>query len=358
MIAPGTGTAGRYSECTATLCEGKGGPGMAGAFVFKPNAADKDITGFEWRLMTTTAKGAKQVTGSTATVSVTPSLAGTQILSVRAKDVRSRWGTYSEFAFKVAPRQGAVGRWHFDDSSPGSGATVAKDTATVGVRHDAALHTDRAGWSTLARRGEKDYSLWLNDGSAGTRDGYADTSGAPVNTGDSFTVSAWAYLTDTTQNHAVLSAPGTHGSAFTLYYSAQYKKWVFNRTAQDVKDNPVYLRSLGDATPAAKVWTHLTGVFRTEGPDGASNTDPADDTLQLFVNGRAQGAPVVLGKASATYRPWTSSNGLQIGRSLVQDTYGENFQGRVDEVAVRQQALTEDEIAQESRADRGRRGGQ
>lgn len=350
QISPTPGPSGRYTECTTDACQGNGGPGLSGGFTFKPNPADTDITGYEWRLLTTTAKGTKQVTGSTAKVNVTPSLAGTQVLSVRAKDVRSRWGAYSEFSFKVSPRQGAVGRWHFDDAIPNSGSTLAKDTATEGTRHDASLRTAGAGWSWLARRGDEDYSLWLNDGESTTaREGYADTAEAAVNTRDSFTLSAWVYLTDASQNHVVLAAPGVNGSAFTLYYSAAYKKWVFNRTAKDVKGDPVYIRSVADAdNPPLKVWTHLSAVFKTEDAEGATDTDPGNDTIQLFVNGRAQGQPVVLRKESAEYEPWVSSDGLQIGRSRVAGSYGEYFRGRIDELAVWQQALTSDEIAHET----------
>ncbi|MEF9521813.1 MULTISPECIES: LamG domain-containing protein [Streptomyces] len=335
-----------YTQCTADLCEGKGGPGTAGSFTFQPNAADTDITGYRWRLLTTSAKEAKAVTGKSVTVSdVTPSLSGTQVLSVEAKDVRSRWGAPAEFSFKVAPAAGATGTWHFDDALPGSGVTIAKDTAAEGTRHDATLYTAGAGWSTLARRGDADNSLWLNDGSDTTqRAGYAATSAPAVNTRDSFTVSAWAYLTDTSQTRVVMAAPGTYGSAFTLYYSASYKKWVFNRTAGDVKDKPVYLRSLGDATaPPLKVWTHLAAVFDTK-----KDTNKANDTIQLFVNGRPQGEPVVLDGVSTAYQPWVSSGGLQIGRSLVGGTWGEHFRGRLDEVNVWQRVLTPDEITQQA----------
>ncbi|MGW2343334.1 LamG domain-containing protein [Streptomyces sp. NPDC001661] len=333
-----------YTSCTATLCEGKGGPGVPGSFTFKPNALDKDITGYRWRLLTTSAKETKTVTGSTVTVSnVTPSLSGTQVLSVEAKDVRSRWGTPAEFTFKVSPAAGPVGTWHFDDGAPESGVTVAKDTATEGTRHDATLQTTHSGWSTLARRGDNDSSLYLNDASAdNARDGYAATASPAVNTKDSFTVSAWAYLTDISSTKVVLAAPGTNASAFTLYYSASYKKWVFNRTATDTKSSPVYLRSFSESgEPPLKVWTHLTGVFDTKG-----DTDKANDTIQLFVNGRPQGSPVVLNTASSTYTPWVSSGGMQFGRSLVGGVWGENYRGRVDEVSVWQRALTGDEVAE------------
>ncbi len=348
--APRITTGSPYTECTANLCEGKGGPGDPGSFTFQPNTADidaaghTDITAYEYKLLSTPTK---TVSGSLKAdvKDVRPPLSGTQVLSVRAKDVHNRWGTPAEFAFKVAPAPGAVGRWHFDDAAPGSGAALAKDSATEGTRHDATLQTAGAGWSSLARRGDADYSLWLNDGSDDTvRSGYAATATPAVNTKDSFTVSAWVYLTDASQNHVVLSAPGTSGSAFTLYYSASYKKWVFNRTAGDVKDNPVYLRSIADAgPPPLKVWTHLAAVFDTK-----NDADKTNDTIQLFVNGRPQGKPVVLNTLSTAYQPWTSTAGLQFGRSLAGGDWGENFRGRIDEVTTWQYALNPEQIVEDA----------
>jgi hypothetical protein len=341
-----------YSEC-GTVCAGAGGPGQPGSFVFQPNTADidtsgkTDVTAYEWKLLSTPAR---QITPANPLKvqadDVIPPLAGTQVLSVRAKDVYNRWGTPAEFIFKVAPAPGAVGRWHFDDSAPGSGATLAKDTATEGARHDATLQTGGAGWSTLGRRGDADYSLYLNDGSDNTlRSGYAATAAPAVNTKDSFTVSAWVYLTDVSQNRVVLSAPGTNASAFTLHYSTSYKTWVFNRTVGDFKDNPVYLRSVaGSGPPSLRVWTHLAAVFDTK-----NDTDKTNDTIQLFVNGRPQGKPVVLNALSTAYQPWTSTAGLQFGRSLVGGTWGEHFRGRIDEVAVWQNALRPEDIVQEAR---------
>ncbi|TMV00340.1 LamG domain-containing protein [Streptomyces sp. DASNCL29] len=109
--------------------------------------------------------------------------------------------------------------------------------------------------STFGRRGDADYSLWLNDSSATS--GYAATSTAAVNTQDSFTVSTWASLTDSTENRVVLTEPGEDGSGFTLYYSSTYKKWIFNRTDKD-RNDPTYIRSFANAqNPPLKVWTHL-----------------------------------------------------------------------------------------------------
>lgn len=351
-ITPGS----PYSACTAAVCDGHGGPGIPGSFTFQPNTADidssghTDITAYAYKLLSTPAR---QISGTmTATAKdIAPPLAGTQVLSVRAKDVYKRWGTPAEFTFKVAPAEAETGRWHFDDL-PGSTAKTAKDTATVGARHDVTLKGDSPGWSSRARRGDADYSLRLNDYSTdpAKQTGYADTTAPVINTRDSFTVAAWVQLTDASANRVVLSEPGSNGSAFALYYSAASKKWVFNRTDKD-SASPAVIRSVADQTsPSLNVWTHVAGVFRTEGDDNLPDTDPRNDTIQLFINGRPQGQPVQLSQAAPTYTPWSAIGGLQFGRSKYDGTYGQYQVGLLDEAAVWQRALSPDEITAEAAA--------
>jgi hypothetical protein len=346
-----------YTECTANLCEGKGGPGIPGSFTFEPGAADidtsghTDVTAYEYKLLSTAVK---QISGTTKVQvkDVAPPLSGTQVLSVRAKDVYNRWGTPEEFVFKVAPAEGETGRWHFE-GIPGSGTMTAKDYATVGPRHDATLvGPEGTGWSTRARRGEGDNSLRLNDDTTdpAKQNGYAATSTAAVNTQDSFTVSAWVQLTNASANRAVLSASGSDNSSFALYYSSALKKWVFNRADKDVAD-PVYIRSVADRdNPPLKVWTHVAGVFKTEGDDNIPDTDPGNDTIQLFINGRPQGTPVPLSKTAPSYTPWTATGGLQFGRSKAGGTYTNYHFGLLDEAAVWQRALNPAEVAAEAAA--------
>ncbi|CAL9327786.1 LamG domain-containing protein [Streptomyces sp. enrichment culture] len=363
----------------STVCEGKGGPGIPGTFRFEPNTADiingtTDVTAYEWKLLSTPAKSVPRgSTLSTTVNNVTPPLAGTQVLSVRAKDAY-RLGAWQEFIFKVAPASGAVGRWHM---VPGAATTTATDTAEEGTtRHHATLTGSGTGWSDQARRGEDDSSLRLNDyttvptqtGYAATsapavntrgdsslrlndyttvptQTGYAATSAPAVNTRDSFTVSAWVQLTDASANRVVLSAPGTNGSAFALYYSSAAKKWVFNRTDKDVA-SPAYIRSVADQeSPQLNVWTHVAGVFKTEGDDNLPDTDPANDTIQLFINGRPQGQPVVLSQTASTYTPWTATGGLQFGRFKSAGAYSSYHVGLIDEVAVWQRFMAPEQLA-------------
>nr|WP_051853314.1 LamG-like jellyroll fold domain-containing protein [Streptomyces aureocirculatus] len=347
-----------YAECTTNDCVPRGGPGRPGKFHFRPNAADRDVEAYRWRLLTSDADETRTVTAEShqAVVSLKPGLSGTQTLSVEASDLkkdkegRVRWGPPAEFDFKVAVAEGTTGRWRFNDAPPGSDRTVANDTGEVGARHDVVLR-DQAGtgWSTMGRRGAGDYALRLNDNISDPdkRVGYASTDGVPVNTQDSYTVSAWAYLTDASANRTILSAPGEHGSAFTLYYSSALKKWVFNRTDQD-RNSPAYIRSTATAEdPPLRVWTHLTGVFDTQ-----DNGDRSDDTIQLFVNGRPQGKPVVLADEASTYEPWTADRNMMVGRTKVGGGYGDYFTGRVDEFAAWQRALEPKEIREENRLER------
>ncbi|WP_367319670.1 LamG-like jellyroll fold domain-containing protein [Streptomyces sp. HUAS ZL42] len=88
-----------------------------------------------------------------------------------------------------------------------------------------------------------------------------------------------------------------------------------------------------------KVWTHLTGVFDTQ-----RDEDPTNDTIQLFVNGRPQGNPVVLHAANAAYAPGASSAGMMFGRSKA----GDYFSGRIDEVVVWQRELTSGQVREDS----------
>lgn len=338
---------GPYEPCLTNDCPGLGGPGTRGSFTFKPNAADKDITSYEWQLIAGSTGKATRVSGTSPTVSVTPQLGGTQVLSVTAIDVRNRTGPPAEFIFKVAPPPGESGRWHFDDATRDAGARSAQDTATVGSRHPAALTNAGVGWSTMARQGDADQSLWLNDTTnAEQQTGHAVTSSPAIITKDSYTVSAWAYLTDADDTRVVLSqSSGTLGQALSLSYSPGDRRWGFSRSGTD-SNSPAWIRSPSDQPATLNVWTHLVGVFKTEGDDGLPDTDPKNDTVQLFVNGRPQGEPINLYAKSSTYQPWTASGGLTFGRS----PGGQYFHGRVDEVAVWQYALTQEDIVQEARS--------
>ncbi|KIF67145.1 hypothetical protein HY68_36195 [Streptomyces sp. AcH 505] len=348
-----------YVECVTDPCTPKGGPGVAGSFAFKPNSGDTDITKYQWTLNGPSGQvgAAHTVTAKadhTAEITnVVPTMGGTHFLKVWAIDVRARLGTPQTFDFQVSLPAGPVGRWHFDDAAPGSGETVAKDSSGEDPQHDPSVPTHDltlrggSGFSTMARRGDADTSLWLDSSDPGLQQAYADASAPVVSTAHSFTVSAWVNLTDASSSRMIVTAPGELAQAFALYYSSSSRSYVFHYTATD-SATPVIVRSdAATVDPPLRVWTHLAGVF-TAATDGNGNRTPQGDTIQLFVNGRAQGSPVNLRSAAPSYVPWNANKGLQVGRSIVRGTAGQYFRGRIDEVAVWQSALSADEVVAEA----------
>ncbi|WP_256070125.1 MULTISPECIES: LamG domain-containing protein [unclassified Streptomyces] len=329
--APKVTVAAPYSECLANACAAAGGPGTGAAFSFAPASGDTTNIAYEYKLSSSPA-WSKPVNGATVHVTVTPRLAGTQQLMVRAED-GAGWGASQPFLFSVKEGQGPVGLWHFDDGVAGSATTTATDTATEGARHNATLFTAGAGWSTFARRGSADQSLWLNDTTnTANQAGYAATTQSAVNTQSSFTVSTWAYLTENSVYRTAVSQTSSDGSGFSLYYSPGIQRWVF---LWSWKENGTLhqLGANGSAPVPLKAWTHLTGVY-----------DRDDQTITLYVNGKAQGGPVAL---STTALAGASDGALQFGRrqTTTPGTYTDYWQGRVDETAIWQRPLTDDEIA-------------
>ncbi|MFD3442771.1 LamG-like jellyroll fold domain-containing protein [Streptomyces sp. NPDC058685] len=335
---------GPYTECTADACVGAGGPGQAGSFTIKPNPADTDIIAYEWRLLTESAAQTHRETrlgvDGSVTINSVPTTSGAQALLVQAVDRANLPGPPGEFHFKVEQGTDAVSRWHFAEGTGKEAADSGTGAANGG--HKITLSDTAATWFNHGRGGENDDSLRLNEqvSDPAKRIGHGTTATPPINTKDSFAVSAWVRLTDGGKTSVVASAPGTATSAaFNLFYSGSAKKWVFNRAVADVA-TPAYVSSLADApNPPLNVWTHLTGVF-----DAKNDTDKSNDTIQLFVNGRPQGDAVELLKNNGAYTPWTSSAGMIVGASKA----GEYFTGGLDEIAVWQRALSGDEVRLEN----------
>ncbi|MCI3276569.1 laminin G domain-containing protein [Streptomyces sp. 7R015] len=330
-----------YSVCTANDCPPAGGPGVKGTFTFAPASGDAaTVVGYRYKLSSATS-WSPTVSGTTVVRSIAPDLAGTQVLQVRALDNvgSGRWGAIASVKFNVQESQGATGRWHFNDSAVGSGGTLAADEATApGTRHPATLYTTGAGWSGWGRRGSDDRSLWLNDTSDTTRQsGYAATASAAVNTQSSYTVSAWTYLTDSSAYRTVLSQTGSDSSGFSLYWSGGVKRWVFRFNWSDSSGTRHFVTKGALAEgPPLKVWTHVAGVY-----------DADARTIQLYVNGRAQGDPVSVPSGGEKQTPDAP---LQFGRaSYVYGTFEQYWKGRIDEAAVFQTALTPAEVATEAR---------
>ena len=330
-----------YPPCTADTCPTVGGPGVTGGFRFSPGPGDTNVTQYRWWLVgkTTETTAGK----STVEVPVTPSLAGLRQLYVEARDTTGRWGAPTEYTFMVTEPSGAVGRWSFA-AAAGTQPTTVPDTAddpTVQplTLAGSAVHDARGRRGAITEGSLADHALRLN----GTTS-YAASSSAVVNTGSSFTVSAWVFLEDVTKHNSTVVAQADNDAAsrgFDLYYSIAYQKWVFNWHWRDTAGTVHYVRSLADvAAPPARVWTHVTGQY-----------DATAKTIQLLVNGRPQGQPV---SVAADDVPVATRGPLQVGRGNVRpDVFTNYLTGMVDEVTVWQRAVTVDELLHDSQLVQG-----
>nr|WP_254711983.1 LamG domain-containing protein [Streptomyces sp. TRM64462] len=343
-----------YSECTPSACIGGGGPGVLGKFTLKAADGDTDNVAYQYRSSNDESwKDATKICSpSTPDVlcakydessifvrgwraTVTPDRSGTYLLYARAQDKLGRWGAQHIVEFLVAPGEGPVARWRFDEAS---GAAV--DSSSGGSVHSAILASgasrDDRGRRGLMTHGADGVELAAPvtdkglavDGSTG----YASTSGPVLETRSSYTVSAWVWVDpSTTKTVSVLSQTPTSSpwsrkySPFVISYGGRWSLRVFSTEG-------TWAREAMAPNPSPKgVWTHVAGVHDAEAKK-----------VHMYVNGKLE-ATVDAGTPAAADGP------MEIGRVMYADNYLDHFNGSIDEVAVWQRTLTAQEIAGEAR---------
>lgn len=145
---------------------------------------------------------------------------------------------------------------------------------------------------------------------------------APVlNTQQSFSVSAWVYLTSLDTYSTAVAQEATVGSGFFLQYNWYWDRWVFARSNTDTT-NPVAKEAVSSALPPWQEWSHLVATW-----------DAGTGHMKLFVNG------VLDGSATST-SSFASSGGLTIGRSKFNGAAADPWQGSVDNVQTYQRAIS------------------
>jgi len=253
-------------------------------------------------------------TGGAATVSLIPDRYVNWI-HVRSVNTAGNRSDIATVVFYAGPAPGPIGDWRLDETGDG---TVAMDSSANG--RNAPL-SGGASWD----EGRDSGALRL-DGI----DGHAATTSPVVDTMKSFSVSAWARLTDKSHNAVIVAQVGDRASALTLYYSSSGNAWIFNRTAVD-GDTQTYTRARSTTVPALGAWTHLIGVY-----------DADNQQVRLYVNG-------VLESQVVFTTPWSATGGFQIGRAKVRGVFGEYWTGQIDQVQVHDRPLLAGEIQQVSR---------
>ncbi|MGV9557435.1 LamG domain-containing protein [Streptomyces sp. NPDC003522] len=299
------------------------GVGVTGGFLFTPADTDpatagiqSDVVSYKWRLNSGAVSAPITVAKGTAgRANITPNQVGENTIQVWGYDAAGHSSLTGYYSFLVNPGAKPSGVWHFDGNGTDSTTTTTPHPVTTGAG---------ASYDGPSRGGTASLKL---DGTTG----YAQSSGPVVDTTKSFSLSAWVQLSDVSRSQTIVSQQATTLSGFALHYSNSLKRFVFSRYNSDVAA-PTASRSTSLAAPAAGVWTHLTGVY-----------DAVAQTVQLYVNGRAQGAPV------AFTTPWAATGPLQIGRFHNSTGYVEYAKGLIDEVHVWSRVLADEEVVHDAR---------
>lgn len=180
-------------------------------------------------------------------------------------------------------------------------------------------------------------TTWVDDqfgrpGSAARVDGtgWAESSQPVVRTDRSFSVAAWAKLTDKDGFRTVVSQIGSVRNAFRLMYNADQDRWQLSMP--DNGDRPAsettWHAAQSTDSPVIDQWYHLAGVY-----------DHADNRLRLYVNGELQGT--ALGPA----QPWHADDRLLVGAAGVAVRL-HTFVGSISDVLTWRGALTDEQVAE------------
>ncbi|MCU8589115.1 LamG domain-containing protein [Streptomyces sp. A13(2022)] len=293
--------------------------GVGTTSTFRFTAADPDVQEFRYGF-DGAALSALPAQSGTAEVAWTPQTAGRHWVTVEAYDNADNSSVPAQYEFLVTDGKQAAGQWNLAD---GAGSDLAHD--------ESGRHPAQAGPAvTFGARGPGgavDAAAHL-DGSA---DSWLATENAVLDTGGSFTVSAWVRPTALDRDMAVISEDGTGEPGFELGYDASRQAWVFSTPDTDVQAMTRWEAVADGSTVVKDEWTLLTGVF-----DAYADAGPQ---LRLYIDGREAGTAI-------RHTQWSSLSGLQIGRVLARSGYRDPFQGDVAEVRAYDRVLPAAQVAQ------------
>ena len=108
---------------------------------------------------------------------------------------------------------------------------------------------------------------------------YITGSGPSINTAESYTLSAWVYLTSKSSNKQILTVEGTLGTPFLFGDHGNVDRWRMQVCNADTGTPgcPGVL-STSSAIPQLNTWTHLVATV-----------DAAAKKVKLYVDGESQG---------------------------------------------------------------------
>lgn len=229
----------------------------------------------------------------------------------------------------LTPEKGLAAAWAVDEPS----GTMLGDTATETPGNAGlAAHPATLAGGVTRQSGYDHGNTWTHPDTNGYSDGlkgaigldgssgYAQTADRVLDPTKSFTVAAWAKLTDTVHSQTIVAQDGTQSSPYMLQYNKDTNSWMFRVTAADqAAPSEVKLQSTSPAKTG--VWTHLVATY-----------DASTNVASLYVDGVKQ--------KTAVARPWAAAGAFVIGAGKSSGVRVDYVRGSVDDVQAWQRTLS------------------
>ncbi|WP_307621998.1 LamG-like jellyroll fold domain-containing protein [Streptomyces sp. V3I7] len=284
---------------------------------FTMDSPSTDVTSYSYYFTGPHADNTKKTvtpasTGGPATVRWMPPSEGSYSLHVTAIDgAGNPQKTPTAYVFLVSDGRAPVAGWTLGDAS---GSTKA--SGSIGTP-DATAGSGIA-FGAGGPLGSTDTAASFD----GTANAYLDAGAPVIDTGKTFSVSAWV-MTPTlpTENVTVVSQDGTAQPGFELGYDAGVQSWVFRIPVSDMETLGTW--TVSGATAVAGSWTHLIGVYDTE-----------LGKMMLYVNG-----VLVADDVQARHTTWNATGALQIGRRIGLNGYSNFLKGSVADVKIHDRVI-------------------
>ncbi|MCH5674927.1 LamG-like jellyroll fold domain-containing protein [Streptomyces gilvus] len=255
---------------------------------------------------------AAESTGGPATIRWMPPSEGTYTLHVTAVDgAGNAQKTPTVHVFLVSDGRAPKAAWTLGDAKGSTKAAGASGTP-------AATAGSGVAFGVEGPLGSTDTAASFD----GTDNAYLDSGTANVDTGRTFSVSAWVMLpTLPTQSMTVVSQDGTAQPGFELGYDVDSASWTFRIPVSDMESLGTW--KVSGAAAVAGSWTHLIGVY-----------DAELGKMMLYVNG-----VLVADDVQARHTVWNATGAVQIGRRLDVDGYINNLKGSVADVKIHDRVI-------------------
>ncbi|MEQ0558837.1 LamG domain-containing protein [Amycolatopsis sp. NEAU-NG30] len=229
----------------------------------------------------------------------------------------------------LTPGTNLLAAWGADESS---GTTLTDTASSTPGNATLPAHTATASGGVTRQPGYNHGNSWTHPDTGGYGEGvkgaidldgtsgYVQTSDRVIDPSKSFSVAAWAKLTDTTHSQTVVSQDGTQSAPFMLQYNKERNAWALRITTGD-QAAPGDARAVSLRPPQVGVWTQLTATY-----------DASTRTATLYVDGAKQSTVIA--------QPWTTNGPTVLGAAKWAGARADFFHGRLDDVQVWQRTLS------------------